>query len=99
MHRKLPAALAVIVAFALTAHADELVTKSGTKYTGRIVSEDDSTVTIDTAALGRLNLAKADLAKVSRDPKPGAKGDAAGKPGEPAGKSADPAGKPADPAA
>jgi hypothetical protein len=52
---------------ALPARADELVTTAGSSYAGKIVAEDAASVTIETAALGRLRVARAEIAKVRRD--------------------------------
>jgi hypothetical protein len=94
-----PAAAVLIVALAFAARADEVVTKVGTKYTGTVVSEDATTVTIDTPALGRLHLAKSDVVKVTRDLKPAADAKAAegAKKGD-ASKKDDAAAKAGDPA-
>ena len=87
-----------------TARADEIVTKSGTVYQGKILSEDDSFFVIETPALGRMRIARIDVLKWFRDgdkppveqPAPTPPADAKPADGKPAdGKPAD--AKPADP--
>lgn len=67
MHMKPTAAFAAVLALALGAFADEVVTKAGTTYTGRIVEEDDASVTVDSPALGRVRIPRGDVASVKRD--------------------------------
>lgn len=67
MHRTLAAALLAVLA--LQAGADEIETKGGATYSGRIVSEDDKAVTIETAALGRMPIARNDIVRIQRDGK------------------------------
>jgi hypothetical protein len=61
------ASVLTLVALAVAARGDEVVTKSGTIYAGRVLAEDETSVTVDTAALGPVKLARADVTKVSRD--------------------------------
>lgn len=80
-------ALAVAAAgagsFPASARADEIVTKTGQKFSGRIIREDDQSYTIDTADFGPTKIAKTDAAAVKRGPSavPAAKEPAAAGPG------------------
>jgi len=83
MRLSIAAASLALAAFAASAAADDVTTKAGSVYTGKIIAEDDASVTIDTPALGRLKISRADIAKVKKDApaggaasKPDAKGDA-----------------------
>lgn len=67
MHMKPTAAFAAVLALALGAFADEVVTKTGTTYTGKIVEEDETSMTVDSPALGRMRIARADITSVKRD--------------------------------
>lgn len=65
-------ALAVATAaggsFPAAARADEIVTKTGQKFTGRIIREDDQSYTIDTLDFGPTKIAKTDASAVRRGP-------------------------------
>lgn len=64
---RLPAALCLsLVLAAAAAHADQIVTKNGTVFDGKIVSEDSTHYAIETPDLGRLRVAKTDVMKIHR---------------------------------
>lgn len=67
MHVKLVAAALSILALGATAAADEVVTKAGASYAGKIVAEDEQSVTVDSPALGRLRIARSEIASMKRD--------------------------------
>jgi len=55
-----------LVLLAATAAADELRLKTGSSFEGKIVAEDDASVTID-VGFGKLTFPKADVASLRRD--------------------------------
>ncbi|MCE9634450.1 MAG: hypothetical protein K8T90_01990 [Planctomycetes bacterium] len=61
----LPLALAAVLAAATAVRADEIVTRTGSRYEGRIVSEDPTHFVIETADLGTLRVPRADVAKIN----------------------------------
>jgi hypothetical protein len=62
----------LVAALASAAPADEVVLRSGATYSGKLVAEDDTTVTIDTPDLGRMRLPKSDVDRVKRAEAPAA---------------------------
>jgi hypothetical protein len=95
------AVVLVVCSLAIGARADDVVTKTGKTYTGTIVAEDETTVTVDTPALGPVKVNRVDIAKVTKAKSPAK--DAAGAAAKPApakdGKDAKPAGDAKEPAA
>jgi hypothetical protein len=84
------ATVLAVCALAAGARADDVVTKSGKTYSGTIVAEDEHTVTVDTATLGRMKVARVDIARINRaDPPAKDGGGAAAKPAD--GKQPEPA--------
>jgi len=80
MRPTLPAICLTVAALAASASADDITTKAGSVYSGKIVSETEAAVTIDTPSLGRLKISRADIAKVKRDAPGGEQAKGAGKP-------------------
>lgn len=76
------ASVLVVCSLAAGARADDVVTKTGKTYSGTIVAEDETTVTVDTAALGPVKVNRVDIAKINKA-KTAAK-DAAGAAAKPA---------------
>jgi hypothetical protein len=72
----------VVCALAAGARADDVVTKTGKTYSGTIVAEDETSVTVDTKALGPMKVARVDIASIKRTEAP--KKDAAGGAAKPA---------------
>jgi hypothetical protein len=71
-----------VAALAASASADDVTTKTGAVYSGKIVSENDAAVVLDTPTLGRLKISRADIAKVRRDAPDAAAAGGAAKPAD-----------------
>ncbi len=67
MRKTATVAFLVLAALAADSSADDVTTKAGSVFAGKILSEDETSVTIDTPALGRLRISRADIAKIRRD--------------------------------
>ncbi|MCG3135020.1 MAG: hypothetical protein HMLKMBBP_02513 [Planctomycetes bacterium] len=57
------ACMALLALSAATARGDEIVTKGGATFSGKVVREDDTHVTIETEDLGPIKLAKSEIVK------------------------------------
>ena len=70
----------VVFTLAAGARADDVVTKTGKTYSGTIVAEDETTVTVDTPALGPVKVNRVDIAKINKTKTAAKDGTAAAKP-------------------
>ncbi len=64
MHMKPTAAFVAVLGLALGAFADEIVTKAGTIYSGKIVETGDTYVVIESPALGCMKISRADISSM-----------------------------------
>lgn len=71
MPRPSPAVLVLTLALAASAaRGDQIVTRNGTTFEGKIVAEDATHYTIETADLGALRIAKTDVTRILRPDQP-----------------------------
>jgi len=59
--------LALLAAFPLTAFADTVHMKNGSKYVGKVVREGDKAIVIETPDLGAIPLSRSDIDRIEKD--------------------------------